>query len=332
MSERTDDPGDDDPLNRRRFLWSLGAVGVAGVAGCTRTQEADEPLAGGTQPDVTTSPTLRAPTDAATNAATDTATWIPDAPTLAFGEPYETDHVTLRVDAVDLFDGFGVTEYCRRDLTDSPVETATMTDGDQLARIVVSVRNVSGSALGIDLRNFMIRAGGEAIDDDRFLGHSDKIAHPGANGLHDGAFGPSTATGQFEPVCFEVDGETRPNRFTEEAQYFDAGEAGSVWLYAVVSGNRSTSEVAVGFEEAGLYDVTPRFVSGPEQTADPGPSAWWMGDSPSGSTDTNSGYTDTDSGSTDTPPDPDDPDFGSTGTPPNPDETDSGSTPTQPDS
>jgi hypothetical protein len=296
MSERRDGSGgsgDDAPTNRRRFLWGLGTVGIAGVAGCTRREDA--PFAGGTRPDATTSPT---PGEAA-----DATTWVPDAPTLALGEPYETDHVTLRVDAVDLFDGFGVVEYCRSDITDSPVETATMTDGDQLARIVVSVRNVSGSALGIDLRNFMVRAGGEVIDDDRVLGHSGKMAHPGANGRQDGAFGPSTATGQFDPVCFEVDGETRPNRDTEEAQYFDAGEEGTVWLYAVVSGDTSTSEVAVGFEQAGLYDVTPRGVSGPEVTPDPGPSAWWLADLSSGGTGTLSGGTDAGFERTDTPSD-----------------------------
>jgi hypothetical protein len=321
MSERrdgSDGSGDDPSTNRRRFLWGLGAVGVAGFAGCTRREDADEPLAGGTQSDATTSTTP--------GAAADATTWVPDAPTLALGEPYETDHVTLRVDAVDLFDGFGVVEYCRGDLTDSPVETATMTDGDQLARIVVSIRNFSASDLGIDLRNFMIRVGGEMIDDDRFLGHSGKMAHPGANGLHDGEFGPSTATGQFGPVCFEVDGETRPNRFTWEAQYFDVGEEGTVWLYAVVPGDTSTSEVAVGFEQAGLYDVTPGGVSGPEVTADPRPSAWWLADlssdgtgTPSGGTDAGFESTDTSSDGTETAPRRTETAPGRTDTPPGPD-------------
>ena len=67
------------------------------------------------------------------------------------------------------------------------------------------------------------------------------MERPGANGLHDGEFGPSTDTGRVGPAHFEVDGETRPNRFTETAQYFDAGEEGTVWLYAVVSGSAGTA-------------------------------------------------------------------------------------------
>jgi len=296
VSERRDGP--DGPTTRRRFLWGLGATALAGFAGCTRSENATGPAAGGTS-----GGTIPPGSEATADQTPTTGSVVrrSDALTLAFGEPYETEHVTLRVDSVDLFDGFGVREYCRRDLTDSPVATATMTDGDRLARIVVSIRNVAGSALWVDLENFMASAGGELIAEDRFLGHSGKIEHPGANGLHDGEFGPSTATGQFGPVCFEVDGETRPNRDTEAAQYFDAGEEGTVWLYAVVPGDTSASDVAVGFERRGLYDVTPNGVSGPEETADPGPSAWWMADPPEERTGTAPKSTGTDSESTGTP-------------------------------
>jgi len=241
---------DDGPLGRRRFLWNLGAA-AAGLAGCTRGRD-ESSLA-------------------ATDTPTDTTEWIPGAPTRAFGESYEADHVTLRVDSVDLFEGFGVVDYCRRDLTDSPVRTATVTGGDQLARIVVSIENTSGEALRVDFRSFMVHADGELIDGDRFLGHAGRMEHPGANDLRDGT---------FSPVCFEVDGETRPNRFTEEARYFAVGEERTVWLYAIVPGDPSPSGVAVGLERGDLHDATPRFVSPAERTAESESDVWWLVDPP----------------------------------------------------